>query len=72
MVKFSQQFKVRVVKDYLSSSLGHGLIAHKYNVKGHLLAISWVHRYQAFGSSGLNVPAPKKVFDGSFKVDILK
>ena len=72
MVKFSKIFKVQVVKDYLSSSLGYGLIARKYNIKCHSLVISWVHRYQAFGSSGLNVLAPKKVFDGSFKVDILK
>lgn len=64
--------KVKVVKEYLSSSLGYNLISKKYGIKSDSLVASWVQRYKAFGPKGLDILTPNKIFDGSFKVNVLK
>lgn len=72
MSKYSKKLKVEVVQDYLSSLLGYKLIAKKYGIKSFSLISSWVQRYQTFGLNGLDVLSSEKVFDGSFKLIVLK
>ncbi|WP_157997880.1 helix-turn-helix domain-containing protein, partial [Latilactobacillus curvatus] len=55
MTKYSKTLKVKVVKEYLSSSLGYNLISKKYGIKSASLVASWVQRYKAFGPKGLDI-----------------
>ncbi|MCP8867871.1 transposase, partial [Latilactobacillus curvatus] len=58
MTKYSKTLKIKVVQDYLTSSLGYELIARKYGIKSNSLVVSWVQRYKAFGPKGLDVLSP--------------
>ncbi|WP_156403528.1 helix-turn-helix domain-containing protein, partial [Loigolactobacillus coryniformis] len=55
MTKYTKQFKLHVVQDYLTSSLGFILIARKYQIKSHATVNKWVRQYQRFGVRGLEV-----------------
>ncbi|MFL2030358.1 IS3 family transposase [Loigolactobacillus zhaoyuanensis] len=72
MTKYTKLFKFKVVQDYLTTSLGLELIARKYRIKSHTTVNKWVRQYQYFGTEGLEVRRPEKVYDGSFKVNVLK
>lgn len=63
--------KLKVVQDYLSSSLGHKLIARKYDIKSDSSVLFWIRQYKAFGIKGLDVRSTDKIFDGSFKLNVL-
>jgi transposase len=71
MTKYTKQFKLQVVQDYLTSSLGIVLIARKYQIKSDMTVNKWVRQYQRFGTAGLEVRRPEKVYDGTFKVNVL-
>lgn len=71
MHEFSKEFKIEVVIDYLSSSLGYALLARKYGIKSDTTIMRWVKQYEAFGPDGLINRRPQKVYDGTFKLDVL-
>ncbi|MEK1965681.1 transposase, partial [Latilactobacillus sakei] len=72
MTKYSKKLKIRVVQDYLTSPIGYRLIAKKYGIKSSSSVLFWVRRYKTFGLEGLDVLSSEKIFDGSFKVNVLK
>ena len=72
MSKFSKEFKFRVVQEYLNSSVGIGQLARKYGIKSDASILKWVNQYQVFGDEGLEVRRPTFIYDGSFKVNVLK
>lgn len=72
MTKYTKLFKFKVVQDYLTTSLGLKLIARKYQIKSYTTVNKWIRQYQHFGTEGLEVRRPGKVYDGSFKVNVLK
>ena len=72
MSKFSKEFKFRVVQEYLNSSVGIGQLARKYGIKSDASILKWVNQYQVFGEEGLEVRRPTFIYDGSFKVNVLK
>lgn len=63
---------MKVVQDYLTSSIGYRLIARKYGIKSSSSVLFWIRRYETFGLKGLDVLSPDKIFDGSFKMNVLK
>lgn len=71
MSKYSKNFKLHVVQDYLTSSLGYKLIAQKYHIKSDTTVMKWVKQYETLGLNGLSVKRPQKVYDGTFKLDVL-
>ena len=73
MSKFSKKFKYIVVQEYLNtSSIGFDLLARKYGIKSNATISKWVNQYKMFGEEGLEVRRPKYIYDGSFKVNVLK
>ncbi|WP_251908084.1 IS3 family transposase [Latilactobacillus sakei] len=72
MTKYSKELKMKVVQDYLTSSIGYRLIARKYGIKSSSSILFWIRRYETFGLKGLDVLSPDKIFDGSFKMNVLK
>ena len=70
MAKYSEEFKLMVVQDYLSGSLGYTLVAKKHGVTTSPLKC-WVRAYKEFGRSGLFVKKKKQIYPVKFKLDVL-
>ncbi len=72
MVKFSSEFREKVVIDYLTSSIGTDTLAKKYGIKDYSTILNWVHRYEKYGVEAFNVRSPEIVYDGNFKLGVLE
>lgn len=53
MAKYSEEFKLRLVKEYVDRTLGYKLLARKYGLPSSTPIKRWVRAYQAFGQEGL-------------------
>ena len=71
MAKYSEEFKIKVVNEYLEGYLGYLLLAKKYNLSSRSMLERWVKAYQAFGLDGLRRKRTKEVFPVQFKYDVL-
>lgn len=70
MTKYNEEFKLMVVQEYLSGSLGYRSIAKKYGVGDSPLR-RWVRAFKEFGSSGLSVKKTRQIYSVQFKLDVL-
>lgn len=66
MSKFSEEFKLKIVKAYLSGEGGAGTIAKKYRV-ARTCVQQWVAQYELTES----FTKPKRHFSGEFKLKVL-
>lgn len=69
MAKYSEQFKLSVVQQYLTGSAGYKALGHQYGL-AHSIIRRWVAWYQAHGTDGL-----KKKFShysAEFKLSVLQ
>ena len=57
MPKYRTEFNVKVVKEYLKSSISHKYLSEKYCIPVKILAIRWVNDFRKQGIEGLK---PKK------------
>ena len=71
MAKYSDEFKFKMVKEYLEGSLGYGLLAKKYGIPNRSQIERWVKAYKTFGIDGLRKKQSKQVFSVQFKLDVL-
>lgn len=71
MAKYSEGFKLRIVKEYVEGSLGYSLLAQKYRIPSSTPIKRWVRAYQAFGEEGLQKKQSSQVYSVQFKVDVL-
>ena len=69
MAKYSFEFKLKVVQDYLDGIGGYPFLAHKYHMKGHQLIENWVHAYQAHGIQGLERKRKNTSYSTQFKLN---
>jgi transposase len=54
MAKYSEQFKLAVVQDYLSdTSEGYRAIGRRHGLSSHVILQRWVAAYQLHGGAGL-------------------
>lgn len=73
MSKYSFEFKLNVVLDYLSGETGgYKTLAKKYNIKSKTQIENWVNRYEQFGEEGLKRTKTKKSYSGEFKLAVLQ
>ena len=72
MVKFSSEFREKVVLDYLAGGGGFKFLARKYGIGSHKTILEWVNRYKKYGGSAFNIRSSKNVYDGNFKLEVLK
>lgn len=70
MTKFSYEFKLKVVQEYLQGT-GSPTLSKKYGIDNHFSVLNWVKRYQKFGPKGLQVRSPGFSYDGKFKLKVL-
>ena len=71
MVKYSEEFKLQVVKEYLNGPLGFGLLAKKYKPLAFSQIQRWVRAYNEFGGVGLERKTKKQFYSVQFKLDVL-
>ena len=72
MSKYSHQFKVKIVEEYLNGTLGYRLLAEKYSIPSKSIIEKWVNQYQINGKKGLQTPKTKNKYPLPFKLDVLR
>ncbi|WP_252502293.1 helix-turn-helix domain-containing protein [Sporosarcina sp. Marseille-Q4943] len=71
MVKYSDEFKVMIVQEYLGGRLGYGTLAKKYGIKSSEQIRRWVLVYKKYGAEGLLRKKSHEVYSVQFKLDVL-
>ena len=55
MAKYSTEFKMKLVKEYLEGKIGYRELAKKYNIPNKRAIQTWVSAYKTQGYDGLKV-----------------
>lgn len=71
MVKYSEEFKLNLVNEYLAGPLGYSLLAQKYGMSSYGQIERWVQAFRAFGKEGLRRKKKNRVYSVQFKLDVL-
>jgi transposase len=71
MAKYSEKFKVTIVREYLEGVLGYNLLAKKYNMPSSTPIKEWVKAYEKFGSKGIMAKKQNQSYPVQFKLDVL-
>ena len=72
MAKYSDEFKLKIVKEYLDGFLSYKVLARKYNIPSESPIKNWVNAYQKYGVEGIMRKSSKKVYTVQFKLDVLE
>lgn len=68
MAKYSFEFKLQVVNDYLNGNGGYQYLAQKYGIPQNSVVRNWVKAYNTMGTDGLKRSRQKKVYSFEFKL----
>lgn len=71
MSKYSEEFKLKIVKEYLEGPLGYGLLAKKYGVASPTVIRNWIKAYQVFGRKGVKKKQKHTTYSVQLKLDVL-
>lgn len=71
MAKFSEEFKLKVVKTYLEGAIGYRRLAKCFHISSESQVRYWVRAYQEFGEAGLRRKKTKQVYSVQFKLAVL-
>ncbi|MCR2820920.1 helix-turn-helix domain-containing protein [Lederbergia panacisoli] len=71
MVKYADDFKVMVVREYLGGTIGYKRLAEKHDIKSKKQIIDWVNVYKKFGIEGLFRKKRHAIYSVQFKLDVL-
>lgn len=52
MAKYSPEFKLKIVTEYLQDTLGHRYLAKKYQISSPSQIETWVRQYNQEGKNG--------------------
>ncbi|WP_181895707.1 helix-turn-helix domain-containing protein [Staphylococcus felis] len=64
--------KLKIVQEYLNSSLGYEKLAKKYRLSHYSILQRWVNQYLEFGTKGLDKKLKNKEYTRDFKVSGLR
>lgn len=70
--KYSYEFKLKVVQEYLTGFLGTRLIARKYHISDKSLVRKWVNQYNIHGKESLQPKKTNKKYSLNFKQNVLR
>ena len=70
MAKYSSEFKLHVVNEYLQGTLGYRLLAKKYHIPSKSQIETWVRQYKQTRRSGVQ-RKEKQEYTGEFKLNVL-
>ncbi|TSI07324.1 helix-turn-helix domain-containing protein [Lysinibacillus sp. BW-2-10] len=71
MAKYSDEFKLKIVTEYLNGKLGFKRLAEKYNIPNCSVIPGWVRAYKEFGIEGIRRKTKKAVYSVQFKLTVL-
>ncbi len=72
MAKYSYEFKLKVVQEYLSNAGGYKYLSDKYGIGSSKDLKKWVASYKEFGNKGLIRSRKKKKYSFEFKVSLVE
>lgn len=72
MVKYSTEFKLKVVTAYLNGEDSYKKLVPKYGIKSDTQVKIWVAAYQKFGIQGLVRSRNKQIYTSSFKQSVVE
>lgn len=72
MAKYSFEFKLKLVHDYLSGQGGIRVLAKKYGFKNSSQISKWINAYKELGEEGLLRSRKSKNYSVQFKLDALE
>ena len=72
MAKYSQEFKLKIVREYLKGTAGYTTIAKKHNISSKSVIQDWVNSYQLNGEDGLKHRKTKKAYTGDLKLRVIQ
>jgi transposase len=71
MVKFSSEYREKVVLEYLNGG-GSKELAKKYGIGSHQTILDWVNHYNKYGEKAFDLRSHERVYDGKFKLEVLE
>lgn len=71
LAKYSEKFKVMLVKEYKEGKLGSKSLAKKHGIKAYSQLERWISIYEKFGEEGLRKKRNKETYSIQFKLDVL-
>ena len=72
MVKYSYEFKKKVVQEYLDGKGGYGYLSRKYNIAKDVQVMNWVKAHQTFGNEGLMRSRQNNNYSFQFKLSVVE
>ncbi|MRG88400.1 helix-turn-helix domain-containing protein [Salinibacillus xinjiangensis] len=72
MAKYSEEFKMKLVTEYLDGNIGYGSLAKKYNMGSQTPIREWVSAYKFQGIDGLKRRKTKKEYSVQFKLGAIQ
>jgi transposase len=71
MAKYSEKFKLMLVREYQKGKLGYDLLAKKHNMTSSSPIKKWVKVYEKFGVEGLKRKKQNETYSVQFKLEVL-
>ena len=71
MAKYSTEFKMKVVKEYLETSISYKSLSGKYCIPSEIVVKRWVNAYKSQGYEGLKVKRENKQYTLEFKSNVV-
>ena len=72
MSKYSFEFKIKIVKEYLSGVGGYSYLADKYSIPDKSQVRKWVNVYDEFGEAGLHRKRKNEKYSVQMKLDAVE
>ncbi|NLY46967.1 MAG: IS3 family transposase [Tissierella sp.] len=72
MAKYSYEFKMKVVQEYLVGEGGFAFLSEKYNIPSTINLRKWVSAYNKFGSDGLMRKQKNQTYSFEFKLHVVE
>lgn len=71
MAKYSTEFKIKVVKEYLESNISYKNLSDKYNIPTSSIIKNWVNAYKSQGFEGLKVKRRNTQYTLEYKLNVV-
>lgn len=71
MSKYSNEFKLKVIKYYLEEHHSYSECCKEFNIPSETPIIRWVHKYELYGVEGI-MKRLKSSYDGNFKENVIE
>ncbi|TLQ41749.1 transposase [Ruoffia tabacinasalis] len=70
--KYSYEFKLNIVEEYLNGELSYTLLSKKYHISTSSLIKTWVNQFKTMGKEGLRTKRRKESYPLNFKLNVLR